>query len=363
MVVTEAPAAPAPPRVASYRTNLVTTLLGAWLTAGVLLDAYAHSNLTELESFFTPWHAVLYSGFMAVAGWILWTARDGLRAPRPDLRRMPVAYGPAVLGVVGFGLSGIGDATWHLVFGIEQDINILFSPTHLGLAVAMLVILTTPLRAALADETLPVAPGTRRLLPALLSTAFAATLVLLFLEYANAFTFGSIDVVSGLSSMDDYFTARLAAAVVLTNLMLIVPLLVLARSWVLPFGAATLVYALCAALSGVLTGLEEPRMVGLLLPVGLVIDLVALLLRPGPDRPVRFLAFAALAPLLTWTAYVAVAYTIAPASLPVPVGERTIWAEPVVELYTGLPIVQALLGLLAALLLRGSSKRGGRAYQ
>ena len=352
MVTTEAPPAVEAPRVASYRTNLVTVVFGAWLTAGVLLDAWAHSNLARLETFFTPWHAVLYSGFLASAAWVLWTSRAGLRPPRPDLRQMPIAYAPAVLAIAGFAVCGVADATWHTVFGIEQNINILFSPTHLGLAASMLVILTTPVRAALADGTLPAAPGLRRLLPAVLSTAFAATLVLLFLEYANAFTFRSIDVVGGLSSLDDYFTGRLAAAVAVTNLVLTVPLLVLARAWTLPFGAATMLYTLCGALSGVLTGFAEPGLLALLPPVGLAIDLGTRWLRPGPDRPVRLLVFAALAPLLTWSVYVAVAYAIAPPLRYAPDLGVNEHPEAVVELYTGLPIVQALLGLLAAVLLR-----------
>jgi hypothetical protein len=56
---------------------------------------------------------------------------------------------------VGFALAAARDLLWHTVFGIEQNIDILFSPTHLGLLVAMLVILTTPLRAMWADRSMP----------------------------------------------------------------------------------------------------------------------------------------------------------------------------------------------------------------
>ena len=44
--------------------------LSAWLIGGVFLDGWAHVNLPGLETFFTPWHAVLYSGFLAVAALI-----------------------------------------------------------------------------------------------------------------------------------------------------------------------------------------------------------------------------------------------------------------------------------------------------
>ena len=52
---------------ASRRTDVVTTVLSVWFVLGLFLDAYAHADAPELETFFTPWHAVFYSGF-AVTG-------------------------------------------------------------------------------------------------------------------------------------------------------------------------------------------------------------------------------------------------------------------------------------------------------
>src|SRR5450759_3523556 len=37
-----------------------------WLMTGGYLDAWAHNHFA-LDSFFTPWHGVLYSGFLVVA--------------------------------------------------------------------------------------------------------------------------------------------------------------------------------------------------------------------------------------------------------------------------------------------------------
>gem|GEM_PF-3537078 len=48
----------------SSREHLITVLLAAWMTAGIFIDGWAHINLTPLETFFTPWHAVFYSGFL-----------------------------------------------------------------------------------------------------------------------------------------------------------------------------------------------------------------------------------------------------------------------------------------------------------
>src|ERR1700730_4474518 len=38
-----------------------------WFFVGVYLDSWAHLHIAKLETFFTPWHAVLYSGFLVVA--------------------------------------------------------------------------------------------------------------------------------------------------------------------------------------------------------------------------------------------------------------------------------------------------------
>ena len=344
---------------ASYRTDLVTVLLSGWFTAGLCLDAWAHNNVPDLETFFTPWHAVFYSGFVATAAWIAWTVRGVRTSGRAAI---PRGYQPAVVAVVGFALFAIGDATWHSVFGIEQDINILFSPTHLGLAASMLVILTTPLRSAWTDPTLTGGPGQhrlRRLLPAVLSTALAATLVLLFLQYANAMVYDAEEVVFALSGGDEEFTARLVASMAVTNLVLVVPLLALARRWTLPFGTATILYTAAGTLSGAVTGLHNVALIIGLVASGLGADLLARLLRPVPGNPLRYRLFGALAPLLTWTVYLSVAYAAAGSvSIAVAPGAHP---EGAVEMWTGAPVVQALLGLLAAILLAPAPVAGASA--
>lgn len=331
---------------ATYVTNLVTILLGTWFTLGLFLDAWAHNNLAELETFFTPWHGVFYSGFVATAGWIAWTVHRVWRSGREGIGSIPAGYGAAVVAVVGFAISAAGDMTWHTVFGIEQTINILFSPTHLGLIATMLVILVTPLRAMWVDQSLPAAPGLRRLLPAVLSVSLATTLVLLFLQYANALTYDSGSVVAAFTAMDEGFTAQLVSAVAVTNLVLILPLLTLLRRWTLPFGTATILYAAVGALSSATTGFSNLDMIIGLLIAGVCVDLLARWLRPVPQRPTRLRVFAALAPLITWTIFVATAYLVAPDPAP-----PALAAQPLVELYTGAPLLQALIGLLMSFLL------------
>ncbi len=336
-----------PRRSASYGTNLVTALLGVWFTVGLMLDAWAHNNKPQLETFFTAWHAVFYSGFAAIAGWIAWTSR---RALRSGLQGIPIGYASATVAVAGFAVAGFGDVVWHTTFGIEQNIDILFSPTHLGLITAMLVIVTAPLRSAWADQSLPKSPGLRRLLPAVLPTALATALVLLFLQYANAFDFDSLRIVAALSSIDEGLTSGLVSAMAVTNLVLVLPLLSLARRWTLPFGTTTIIYTAVAALSGAITGFESPELIIGLVAAGVSVDLLAVWLRPTPDRLNRFRIFATLTSLVTWTIYIAAAYLAAP-PLQSPPDVAGGHPEALVELYTGTPIVQALIGLMIAVLL------------
>src|SRR6266536_2878593 len=83
LVTTEPPAVTV---VTTPAEDAVTATLGALLVGGSLADAWAHTNiLNELESFFTPWHALLYGGFTASAAWTYWLAYRRRRYRRHDL--------------------------------------------------------------------------------------------------------------------------------------------------------------------------------------------------------------------------------------------------------------------------------------
>src|SRR6185436_11846295 len=149
---------------ASYRDDLVTVLGGLWTMVGLVLDAWAHNNIPELETFFTPWHAVFYSGFLATAAWILWLVWRNRHTHGLGAAAVPVGYGLALVGLPLFGLAAVGDFIWHTVFGIEQDLKILFSPTHLLLATSLVLIVTAPLRSVQSDPELPAGPSLGRML-------------------------------------------------------------------------------------------------------------------------------------------------------------------------------------------------------
>lgn len=332
---------------ASYRTDLVLSILGVWFTIGLMLDAWAHNNVPNLESFFTPWHAVFYSGFAVTAGWVLWTCRPALRDGPGGLRLAPIGYRSTVVALGVFAAAAAGDLVWHTAFGIEQDLAILFSPTHLLLGAAMITIVTTPVRSQWADPALGTSPGLRRLLPAVLGMAFATTLVMLYLQYANALTYPDWDVVISTAGADQLHTAHMVGSFVVSNVVLFLPLLALARRWRLPAGATTIIYLAVGGLAAAVTGLHNLPILIAFLIAGLCVDGLAVVLAPGVDRPGRYRAFAAAAALLTWSLVVVTALL----TVERPVLDLGVNPERGLELWTGLPIVQALIAWLLALLL------------
>jgi hypothetical protein len=330
------------------RDHMLTGVLAAWMIFGLFLDGWAHSNIIDqVESFFTPWHGVFYSGFAATAAWIGYqVVRFQSPGRRFDRSRVPVGYGLGAVGVVLFGIAGIGDMLWHTVFGIEADIEALLSPTHLLLFVSSLLVLTSPLRAAWASAD-EVDASWSSLLPVLLSTTLTTGAIGFFFMYLSPFTefyptqgFADWVQLSGSYSSDltEISRALSIAQHIATTLILIVPLLVLLKRWRLPFGAAAVIFASVAFGLSAMEGLDGGEMVLSAVVGGLGTDLLIRFLRPGPERSGRLRALAALAPGLLWLVNFVVI------ELVWGIG----WS---IHLWTGTVCVTMLTGLSAALLL------------
>jgi hypothetical protein len=332
----------------------VTALLGIWFGVGLMIDAWAHSNLAELETFFTPWHAVFYSGFAVVSGWISWQVWRNVRAGRQGLAAVPTGYLAGLVAIPAFAAFGLADMMWHTVLGIETTVDIFFSPSHLGLVVTMMLIITTPLRSAWNAPDVGARPSLGRLLPALLGLAFATTLVLLFLSYGDAFRYRPQAIVQAFSMAQDSAAAprgsgpvavgpgaeRVAVAMVVTNVVMLGPVLLLVRRWLLPFGSVSVMYAVMTLMPGAQTAFRNLPILLSLVVAGFVSDLLIRRLRPSGERRTAYWAFAGLSAFATWSLYLGTASATGGGLPAVP------------ELWTGAPIVAALIGLaLGALFL------------
>lgn len=113
--------------IAGRRFEWTFVLLSTWLMTGGYLDAWAHRHLARLETFFTPWHAVLYSGMLAVLTFLSIVALRNRNRGRPLNRALPDGYALSLLGCVLFGIGGVIDFFWHLRFGFEVNIAALIS--------------------------------------------------------------------------------------------------------------------------------------------------------------------------------------------------------------------------------------------
>jgi hypothetical protein len=122
--------------------DFLVGLCSLWSACGFLLDTWAHGHV-PVETFFTPYHAVAYSGIFAGA---LVLAVYGVRGAIPRTYRIPL------LGIPLFMLSGVADLAWHTLLGIEEGVDAVLSPTHLGLGLGILLISSGPIVSAIRNR-------------------------------------------------------------------------------------------------------------------------------------------------------------------------------------------------------------------
>jgi hypothetical protein len=220
---------------------VITVALGFWMLAGVIADSWAHVNRLP-DTFFTPWHGLMYSGYVALFAWILWVSTRGAEAT-PFTRRIPLGYGLSVVAGFVMLVAAVGDGIWHTIFGIEANLEAVLSPTHILLVLSMLVLLATAFRAAFVSARPGAAPTLRDFLPALLS--LTATLGLLYLYFSHLSPFwlpsATMAVVPSAArgSSDNFLLEQGFMDILVMNVLLMAPLLLVMRRWRLPFWSAT----------------------------------------------------------------------------------------------------------------------------
>jgi hypothetical protein len=152
--------------------------------AGVIQDGWAHAHGLVDQSFFTPWHAIMYS-CMAINGVVLGVM--GLRnvARGYTFRRgLPFGYWTSLIGVIVFATGGVFDLFWHTLYGIETDITGLISISHLWLAVGGALVFAGPIR-SIAHRYDENSGGWKIAGPLVLCTASLLTLLGFFTQYAS----------------------------------------------------------------------------------------------------------------------------------------------------------------------------------
>ena len=308
---------------------------------GLFLDGWAHNSIPSLETFFTPWHAVLYSGFFSVAILIGVTQYRNVGKGYAWSKALPKGYGLSLLGVAIFFIGGAGDMVWHTVFGIEQNLEALFSPTHLLLATGAFLFISGPLRSAWQRIGLK---GWRDLLPAILAVTMLFTLFSFFTQYANIFGNASVLNMAEPVGSSRYFVEATSIGYVLVPAALMMgSLLFLLRRWQLPFGTATLMFTVNALLM-LLMRINFNNHYGLIVVAaaisGLFTDILIARLKPSAEHPNALRLFAFIVPV----AYFLLTFGAIALS-----GPRGLWWE--IHTWLGLPLITGAIGIGLSFLL------------
>jgi hypothetical protein len=219
--------------LATMRFDLLATVLAAWVVIGVFVDVNAHNHGQVDDTFFTPWHFLLYSGVLANGLFLLIAQYRYVGQGYAWLKALPAGYFLSLIGVLVFAFGGVFDFFWHAAFGFEANLEALLSPAHLLLATGGVLFMAGPLRALWGRAQAQA--GWVTLFPALVSALMVMSILTLFTQYANLIT------------QPDFYVRRLnfanevaaIAGILIPAVILTSTLLLLIRRWTLPLGAVT----------------------------------------------------------------------------------------------------------------------------
>jgi hypothetical protein len=324
----------------SLRFDWAVVLASLWFIAGMFLDGWAHSNLaSSLETFFTPWHGVLYSGFFAVVGVLMVGQVRNMARGHVWTHALPRGYLLALFGAALFSCGAVGDLVWHTLFGIESNMEALLSPTHLLLATGAMLFVSGPLRAAWVRSLAETGSGWAGLFPAIMSLLMVLSLLSFFTQYAHFMNYPSLLV--NRPSGDTYLAGLygVSSALIPTVVMVGVVLLAL-RRWDLPRGTLTLFLTVNTALMWAMKYNRAGDFWVLLLAAfaaGLVGDVLLAWLKPSVARlwALRMVAFSLPFTLVLFNHLALIATT-------------GLWWK--IHMWMGVPFVAGIAGLLLSFL-------------
>ncbi len=210
------------------------TILGFWFIGGVYIDGWAHNHLdSALETFFTPWHAMLYSGFLVCAIALILQRKN-----------MSAGYKLSLVGMGIFAIGGLSDMIWHIVFGIEKDIEALLSPTHLLLVIGAALILSGPARASW-NRWKEAPKNILEWLPTCLSITFTISVISFITQFAHPVRLTAFGI-RPQEILIDWMQARGISGFLIQTSLLAGFCLYATKKWngKMPFGFFTIIFGL-----------------------------------------------------------------------------------------------------------------------
>lgn len=285
----------------SLQYDWVIALFGLWMIGGLHLDAWAHHHI-KLETFFTPWHAVLYSGYLALAIALAGAMVKNRLSGSPWKKAIPTGYELSIAGAVLFGIGGFADMIWHTLFGIEVNIEALLSPTHLLLALGGALMITGPIRAAWSKAADSSKNGAN-LYPAVFSSGILLAELSFFTAYANPLseTMKLISHRPPTELQGYYYQALGISAILLQSIIMLGVLLLVVRRWQLPPGSIALIVIVA---NGLTISIHEIwYMIPFVFLAGITAEALYRVLKPSSERVTPFRWFALGVPFLYYSLY------------------------------------------------------------
>jgi hypothetical protein len=289
--------------IGGLKFDRVMGMLSLLWVGGLYLDGWAHGHGKVDKTFFTPWHAILYSAFVITASYLLIVLVSNHRKGATWKASIPEGYGLSVIGIPIFAAAGPADLVWHTLFGFEVGIEPLLSPSHLALAFGGTLVITGPIRAAWRRAVPQSEQGWKTLLPLVLSLIATLMVFTFFTEFAHPFShLGTIVQPGGnaatvVQPVTNTLKSFGAADILLEATLLIGFLLLAVSRWRLPLGSMTLLFALYATGLAVLN--NQYQLIPGVVAAGIVADILLRVLRTTTSRA-ELRIFAFLAPLVLY---------------------------------------------------------------
>jgi hypothetical protein len=333
----------------------VLSVLIAWVAFGLAVDTRSHREAASIDSFFTRSHALAYAAGSACAVFLLFLARRRQSAGARGLRVFGSGLESAYLGLGVYVLGGLGDLIWHTAFGVEQELKILFSPTHLLLMTAMVMLGFAPIRAAwmTADPSssagrTSAGPSSKgevhqritSFWPIALAAGMLMAVLNIFFTYASPFEqpIFTTELPLLLNQFSQFFHVSASMGVFIHTVVLFGLMLLLARRWSLPLGSFTLAFLVLFGSMYVYFDWEIRRTAVAALLGGVACDVLNVVLRLIKNARLRFRSLGFTAPIVFWIVYLLVTMN----------GKSITWSA---EQWTGTIAWSGLLGLAITVVL------------
>jgi hypothetical protein len=331
----------------------LTTLFAFVWSSGLSVDVWYHMHRGfQIESFFTPAHALMYGG-MTLAGLpALAYLVESVRTGTPWAERLPAGFGLLLVGWALYGMGGAFDFLWHATVGFEATYDAVLSPSHVWLALAFSLFGVGLLRGAVAWRGTSVR-GSEGLrlhdLPIVVTLALLLRSAVWYLTYTSPLTADFATGGTTVRALDGYagiawtnLAGHMAGATgtFLEAAILSLVLVAAARHLRVPKGglAAVLVlYALLIvvstdqwlALVAVLVGAASAEVIWARIRGGWL---------GGPDDATGYWVLGGAVPLVQTAAYLALVGAFS---------GGLVWTP---HLWVGIPVVAGVYGLIAAVL-------------